>query len=116
MDYEKAKEILYKLAGGADYSLDIQEKIHQLVTDDMCEGARFNVGDVVYIFEEGAIVKARIDSRVRYTPEGPVRYYLSEGTGRRIGWTIEALAFATPEELVDRVTSYFGAYLKSNGN
>lgn len=116
MNYDKAKEILYKLAGGAEYSLDIQEQIHRLVTDDMCEGARFNVGDDVYIFEEGAIVKARIDNRVRYTPEGPVRYYLSEGTGRRIGWTTDALAFATPEELVDRVTSYFGAYLKSNGN
>lgn len=116
MNYDKAKEILYKLAGGAEYSLDIQEQIHRLVTDDMCEGARFNVGDTVYIFEEGAIVKAVIDSRTRYTPEGPVRYCLSEGTGRRIGWKTEDQIFATPEELVDRVTSYFGAYLKSNGN
>lgn len=117
MNYDKAKEILYKLAGGAEYTLDIQEQIHRLVTDDMCEGARFNVGDDVYIFDDDmTITKTRVTYRHRYAPDAPVWYNLMEGTGRRNGRFREDHIFATPEELVDRVTSYFGAYLKSNGN
>lgn len=117
MDSKKAKEILYKLAGGADYSLEMQEQIHRLVMEDMAEGSRFNVGDDVYILDDDmTITKTRVASRHRNAPEAPVWYNLMEETGRRTGHFREDHIFATPEELVDRVTAYFGAYLKSNGN